>query len=395
MNSEPDFWDRPWSSAYVTTLLGPLRGITAEHVERRHAGLLAALPETAWLRRHRVADPAPIAVAVTGDLVGRALALADRPWAGAPLRVLVQGDRVAVLHSHGVGDGFVSRHLVRDLLAPEEAPYTLPGLRRPSQRSIVGQAAGRWVRSPGALLAAVRGASDRRSPAVAAAVAAPPPDTEPVLLSRCLDQAGVARVRAARDGARPDATVSTLLLGAVVAELARRDVGLQRVGVSTNLRRYLARADSAGGNLVSTLRFDAGDTSPDALAQHLHRALASGQPLLQFLLTNARYQLAAARGRTGSTAGPEPVPSLGWSDRGHIDGWDVLPWAGGPRLVATGLAPVWGRRIGIHLSRVDGELHLSCLINARAFDPGVVEAALDAALAELATPPPDRGGIVA
>jgi hypothetical protein len=384
----PDVWDRPWSWAWLVTVLGPLDGVSAAGVRARHAAVLAVLPAGAWLRR-----AAPLVVEeVDGDLTGTALAHAAAPWSGPAVVVLVgTGDdagHVAVLYSHAVGDAAVTRRLVADLLATPDAPVLSFRRPRPSQTALAAAAVRHWARDPGRAgravrrVAAARAAARTAAPAGTGGTEVPP--TEIVLRRVPGERARAMRRR--RDREASGRSLSSLLLDATVAALRERDVVVDRVAVPVDLRRYLPGDGAVAGNLVSTVTLP-GDT--DEPTADLGAAVEDGLPLLQFLLTNARWRLSTAlRGGPAAPAG-ETVPTLGWSDRGHAPGWESLPWGEGPRTVVAGALPRGARRVTVYLTRIGDELHLTALVAADRTDPATVADALDAALARLAPAPDD------
>jgi hypothetical protein len=387
MRSEARFHSRParpagfdacWAGARITTVLGPLRTDVAT-IDRRYAELLEALPAASWWRGH----PGPVAVDVAGDVMPAALAAGAEPWcSGPPVRVLVGGPAdgagrdvpgrdVAVVHTHGIGDARTSIRLIHDLLTPPGTPFLLPEMRRATALGIAARVAPqRWGRHPAALLAALR----RPDPRPRGPVTPVPAHDEPVLTLRSVP---VGALRARRDREHPGVTLSATLMAGLVAELGARGMAPAMVSLPVDVRRYL-RGRRAGGNLVALLRLTP-DADPAVLDRERRRAVDGGEPLLRYLAGRARARL-----RTVPTAAlREPWPTLGWSDRGASAEWDDLPWAtgpAGPRRIAAGLAPVWGRRIGVHLTRLGDTLHVSCLVNAAVFPPDDVAAALDAVL---------------
>ncbi|WP_345424237.1 hypothetical protein, partial [Actinomycetospora chlora] len=143
----PDEWDRPWSGAWLFSVLGPLTEVDAARVRARHAEVLAALPAGAWLRR---AEPSLVVEEVRDDVTAAALARAAEPWSGPAVVVLVgTGDAagfVGVLYSHAVGDAAVTRRLVADLLAEPGAPVLSFRRPRPRQRVLADAGGRRWLR---------------------------------------------------------------------------------------------------------------------------------------------------------------------------------------------------------------------------------------------------------
>jgi hypothetical protein len=356
-------FDPCWAGAQVTTVLGPLH-LDAAAVEDRWTALGAAVPPGSWPRTH----PGPVTRPVAGDLTAAALAEGAEPWTGgAPVRVLVGEREAAVVHSHGVGDARTSRLLVHDLLAAPGDPLLLPRLARPAPLDVARAAAGCWVRRPRTALAALR----RPDPLHALRPDPVPDDDVPVLLTRAVPDAAL---RARRDRDHPGVGCSTMLLARLVGELEVRGVSPRVLSMPVDLRRHL-RAGDRGGNLVALLRLTP-DADPAVLDAERRLAVEGGEPLVRYLVGRARRR---ARPLDPTTL-RERWPTLGWSDRGTATEWSTLPWSAGARRVVAGVVPVWGRRIGVHLTRLDGVLHLSCLVNAAAFPPAVVGDALDALL---------------
>jgi hypothetical protein len=193
-------------------------------------------------------------------------------------------------------------------------------------------------------------------------------------------------MRRRRDREAPGRSVSTALLDATVAALRERDVVVDRIAVPVDLRRYLRGDRGVAGNLVSSVALPGDAAAPSG---DLRAAVDDGLPLLQFLLTNARWRVRAALGAVPGTPG-EAVPTLGWADRGHDPGWESLPWADGPRTVVAGAVPRGARRVTVYLTRIGGALHLTALVDAATTDPAAVADALDAALDRLAPSPDGR-----
>ncbi|MHC1560542.1 hypothetical protein ACR9E3_16420 [Actinomycetospora sp. C-140] len=397
MSSEPDVWDRPWSGAWLFTVLGPLRGVTAASVRARHAAVLAVLPASAWLRR---AEPSLVVEEIAGDgegaVVDAVLARAGEAWSGPPLVVLVgtggAAGVVGVLYSHAVGDAAVTRRLVADLVAAPGTPVLAVRRPRPSQLAVAAAGLRYWARDPRRVARAVRRiAAARRAP-----VTPPSPSATAIgdaRVVRCTVTAGQARaIRRRRDREAPARSVSTTLLDGSVMALRARGVPVERVVVPVDLRRYLPAGEPVAGNLISTVTLPGGSGAP---AADLAAAVDDGLPLLQFLLTNARWRVLAALGATPGTPAGESVPTLGWSDRGADPGWDALPWADGPRTVLGGALPRGARVVTVYLTRVGGALHLTALVDATAADPAVVAEALDEAVAHLTVDEMPLGSTVA
>ncbi|NMO92973.1 hypothetical protein [Actinomycetospora sp. TBRC 11914] len=363
-------FDPCWAGAQVTTVLGPLAP-DPDDVERRHTALLEAMPPGSWWRDR----PGPVTTVVDDDLTAAALEAGGRPWSGPPVRVLVGPRDVAVVHSHGIGDARTSRALVHDLLAPGGSPFLLPGLRPAPRLRVVRAAAACWGRHPRRLVSALRRPDPRPA---GPGDPAPTPDA-PVLLTRAVP---VGALRARRDRDHPGVTLSAVLLAGLVGELGARGIGPEVVSMPVDLRRYLGE-HRQGGNLVALLRLTP-DPDPAVLDRERRLAVDGGEPLVRYLAGRARGHVRTV----APTALREGWPTLGWSDRGRVGEWEDLPWGVGPRRVAAGLVPVWGHRIGVHLTRLGDVLHVACVVNAAAFAPRTVADALDAVLdaAPTATP---------
>jgi hypothetical protein len=382
--------DRPWQEFCMTAVVGPLRGVDVATIDRRWVEIVGASPALPAAARRR-AERGPIAQRVEGDVLAHLL---HRPPPGPDelVRVLVSTDAggwstVAIQHDHSLSDGRSSRLLVPDLLAPVGAPVALAALRTPTLLLVLLGALWHWVRRPSQTLALLRAVWQagraRTAPAPPASTGAGPSSSGMTVLSRRIDAAATARLRAHRDAHHPSVSIGALIPGSFLAELAARGVRPAGVVTAVDIRRYLPGGARLGGNLASPVPLvldPAVAPTVESFVAARRAALGRGEALARFLLGHARLAL----GGPLPARRPETVDTLGLSDLGVIDGWDDMPWAVGPdgprEVVMIGQMHAPGRRIAVYVARLDDALHLTCTVSTDAFDVEAVEDALDAAV---------------
>lgn len=435
--------DLPWLPWTTVATVGPLQPVGRDDVVAAVARLVVAEPAlgldrtpdvggrhwltgltdaTSFAERVVVAspvDPAADYDAWASDLAART----DLPW---PLAVVVAHDHVALVASHGLGDGrwvnavlpLVVREALGDVPDGRRAdagdvvtrPPATPATRAPFLRAVVRHTAADPRRAARTLSRSLVSGSGSKALLSRSRYQRTNTDVryvafrgEPRVVYRAMPAATFAAVRAWRKAHAAGASTPALELALVLRAFAA--VGqpvAPGVHVPYDVRRYLAPDAVVHGNLVVGLDLALDATTPVGdVSAALADAAYAGRPLTALALRLARPP------RTVRTDGARPVPpglragapvpadapaELAFTHLGRPRTVEQLPWAGGRDKAYMGsVAP--GGPAGVTVAAVEtgGRLGLSAAFHGSVVPAGRVAAALDLLCADpLSLLDPDR-----
>ena len=423
--------DLPWLPWTTVATVGPLQPVGRDDVVAAVARVVVAEPALGldrtpdvggrhWLTgltdaasfAERVvvalpADPAADYDDWASDLAART----DLPW---PFAVVVAHDHVAVVASHGLGDGrwvnavlpLVVREALGDVPDGRRAdagdvvvrPPAGAVTRAPYLRAVVRYAAAdprRAVRTLTRSLVSGSGwagllcrSGYQRTDTGGRYVAFRP---EPRAVYRAMPAATFTAVRAWRKEHAPGTSTPALELALVLRAFAAAGQPVApAVHVPYDVRRYLAPDAVVGGNLVVGLDLALDATTPvDGVCAALAAAAHAGRPLTALALRLARPPRAVRSAQSGVRPVPPglragvPLPAdapaeLAFTHIGRPRAVEQLPWAGGrDRAYMGSVAP--GSPAGVTVAAVEtgGRLGLSASFHGSVVPVERVTAALD------------------
>ena len=349
-------------------------------------------------RRRWLFDPEAVAETVVevpsekaSDISNFATTVFNADLTRSSIKVVVSGDYVASLGSHGIADGIGGARLWTTLIRTAQTGMLPAGMqseesRLPLMRSILRT----YGSDPRRLVATAQWQSRlKRSEAEAVAISERGALTsDPVSLSIPMDQDGADRLAEWREAHAPSVSLRAISLYLFLSAL--RSQGVETASsalVLMDMRRYASGRTVVNGNFAVGQRIPiSGLTSPHELSRRLSGVLGSGRPLITLGAITAKATVASAFGRSMSSSADfdvsvNPLAVVSYSDIGKVRDVEGIRWTGDP-LCVTATDPYGPEGIVFLGAEIGGRRHLSVTFHGSVFNSETIRRVLRAVALE-------------